>query len=298
MYNSTMKTYFEHKLKNLINVSKIVTIHYFEFEKTFNAEGEAHDFWELVFAEKESLICTANGKKITLEQGELLFHRPGEFHTLSTNGQKAPTVIILSFVCKSEAMRFFENKRIKPERSLIKFIYSILEEGKQTFDIPYSDPKLQKMRLLASPSLGGEQLIKNYLEIFLINLLRSQTETAEGNKIFLPHKEYAVKPVTGVIAVLENALGESLSIDDICCRTSYGRAYLFRVFKATTGKTIMEYYLSLKIERAKQLLREDNLSVKEIATSLAFCEPNYFTKTFKRLTGLTPSAYKKLSLKL
>ncbi len=298
MYNVLMKTYFEHKLKNLINVSKIVTIHCFEFEKNFKTEGESHDFWELVFAEKESLICTADGAEQILEQGELLFHKPGEFHTLSANGQKAPCVMILSFVCKSEAMQFFENKKIKPERSLCKFIYSILEEGKRTFDIPFSDPKLQKMRLLENPSLGGEQLIKNYLEILLINLLRAQTETEGGNKTFLPHKEYAAKPVTDVIAVMESSLGEALTVDDICHRTAYGRAYLFRIFKATTGKTMMEYYLSLKIERAKQLLREDELSVREISASLAFSEPNYFTKIFKKFTGLTPSAYKKRAMGL
>jgi two-component system response regulator YesN len=65
------------------------------------------------------------------------------------------------------------------------------------------------------------------------------------------------------------------------------------VFKEKTGKTIMEYYLKLKIERAKQLLRENELSVKQISELLAFNEPNYFTKTFKRIAGLTPTAYKK-----
>jgi two-component system response regulator YesN len=55
----------------------------------------------------------------------------------------------------------------------------------------------------------------------------------------------------------------------------------------------MEYYTSLKIERAKQLLLENEMTVKEIAARLAFNEANYFSKTFKRLTGLTPSQYRK-----
>ena len=57
----------------------------------------------------------------------------------------------------------------------------------------------------------------------------------------------------------------------------------------------MEYFTSLKIEKAKQLLRENELSVKEIADALAFDTPNYFSKTFKQLTGQTPSSYKKHS---
>lgn len=288
-----MKKYYKHKLQNLINVSKIVTIHYFEFEKNFKTTGESHDFWEIVYAEKESLICTANNVEIPLYQGEILFHKPGEFHTLAANQKKAPNVFILSFVCKSIAMQFFENKKFKLDTQLARFIYFILEEGKRTFDIPYSDPNLKKMKLLAQPTLGGEQLIKNYLELFLINLLRSQTETKNGNKTFLPRKELSSKPVNEVIRILENEIYNNLTINDLCEKTAYGRAYLFRIFKQKTGKTIMEYYLELKIERAKQLLRENELSVKEIAEQLAFNEPNYFSKTFKRLTGVTPTTYKK-----
>lgn len=293
-----MKKYFKHKLENLINVSKIVTIHYFEFEKNFKTKGETHDFWEIVYAEKESIICSADGVEIPLTQGEILFHKPSEFHTLAANGKTAPNVFILSFVCKSDAIRFFENKKFRLDAALARFIYFILEEGKKTFNIPYSDPNLKKMKLLSHPTLGGEQLIKNYLEIFLINLLRLQTETEHGNETFLPRKELSGKPVNDAIRVLQDGLYSALTIDEICAKTAYGRAYLFRVFKAKTGKTIMEYYLGLKIERAKQLLRENELSVKEIAETLAFNEPNYFTKTFKRITGLTPTAYKRRAMSL
>lgn len=294
-----MKNYFQHKLSNLISVSKIVTIHYFEFDKTFKTEGEAHDFWELVYAEKESLICTADYKEIILKEGDILFHKPNEFHTLSANGINAPNVFVISFVCKSDAMNFYENKVITLPPHLVKFIYSILEEGRKTFDISHSDPNLKEIKLLTNPTLGGEQLIKNYLEIFLINLLREQTETEQGNSIFLPWKELSIKkPVEEVTAILEENIYSSISIDEICKRTSYSKAYLFRVFKARTGKTIMKYYLELKISKAKQLLRENELSVKEISEKLAFSAPDYFTKTFKRIAGIAPLAYKKRSTAL
>ncbi|MBO7170474.1 MAG: helix-turn-helix transcriptional regulator [Clostridia bacterium] len=288
-----MKKYFKYKLQNLINVSEVVALHYLEFGKNFKTKGESHDFWELVYAEKESLICTADGREIPLMQGEILFHRPGEFHTLAANGQTAPSAFVLCFVCRSDAMAFFENRKLRLEKRLVKLLYSIWEEGKRTFDIPYSDMGRNQMRLLQNPTLGGEQLIKNYLEIFLIDLLRYYTETDSGNDIFLQRNELSEKPVKEVLHVLEGALYESLSIDDICEKTAYGRAYLFRVFKASTGRTIMEYYTSLKIEKAKQLLRENELSVKEIAERLCFNEANYFTKTFKRVTGLTPMAYRR-----
>ena len=49
-----------------------------------------------------------------------------------------------------------------------------------------------------------------------------------------------------------------------------------------------------EIEKAKQMLRENTLTIAQIADALAFDTPNYFTKTFKKITGSTPSAYKKM----
>ena len=288
-----MKRYFKHKPENLINITKIVTVNHFEFEKNFIFGGESHDFWEIVYADRESLICTADSRVIELKEGELLFHKPGEFHSLAANGFAPPSVYILSFVCKSSAMKFFENKKLKPNKNFAKYILSIFEEGTRTFAIPFSDPKQKKMTLIDMPSLGGGQIIKNYLEIFLINLLRFYTETESGNDTFLPQNKLSSKPVDEVMRILKANVSNQLTIDEICAETSYGRAYLFRTFKAETGKSIIEYFIDLKIEKAKQLILEGNMSVKDIAISLSFNEPNYFTKTFKRVTGMTPSTYKK-----
>lgn len=293
LYTDGMKKYFEHKLQNLINVSRIIAIHCFEFEQNFRTANEAHRFWEMVYVDRGRLTCTAGEQEITLCEGELLFHKPMEYHSLAADEKEMPRVYILCFACRSEAMRFFENKRLKAEPSYIKMIYSLFSEGKKTFRIPVSDPGIRKMEPVGHPPLGGEQMIKNYLEIFLISLLRAQTETEEGNEIFLHQNEYARKPIGDIIHVLKKGIYDSLSIDDICAETAYGRAYLFRVFKAATDQTIMEYYLSLKIERAKQLLQENEMTVKEIAARLAFNEANYFSKTFKRITGLTPTEYRK-----
>ena len=124
---------------------------------------------------------------------------------------------------------------------------------------------------------------------------RDQTETAQGNTTFLPWKELSTKPIDDVTAVLKENIYSALTIDEICAKTNYSKAYLFRIFKAKTGKTIMAYFIELKINQAKQLLRENELSVREISEKLAFTTPDYFTKTFKRVTGLTPLSYKKRS---
>ena len=52
------QAYYQHKIENLLTVSKIVTVHYFEFEKNFKGHEESHDFWELVRGKgKCFLLC-------------------------------------------------------------------------------------------------------------------------------------------------------------------------------------------------------------------------------------------------
>jgi len=288
-----MKQYFRHKIENLLVVSKIITVHYFEFGKNFMTTGESHNFWELVYADKSDVDCIADNKRVTLREGEMLFHKPNEFHAIAANGKNAPNVLIISFECKSEAMSFYEDRKISPSRRNLQFLYAILEEAKKTFDIPFSDPNAKKIELLPSPTLGGQQLIKNYLEIFLIDVMRSMTETESGNKTFLKDRAFDKKPVANVVKVLSENVFLPLSIDQICKKTNYSRSYLFREFKAETGKSIIQYFIDLKIEKAKELLRENDLSIKEISEKLAFDTPNYFSKTFRKLTAFTPTAYRK-----
>lgn len=288
-----MKKYFRHKLQNLINVNKIVTIHYFEFDKNFTFSKESHDFWEIVYVDKENFYCNVNGKEILLSEGEIIFHKPNVPHSHYADGKTAPNVFIISFECKSQSMQFFEDKKFLLDDKLKKFIYLIIDEAKKTFDIEVFNPNLRKLNLLKNPSLGGEQLLKNYLEIFLVDLLRNQTETKKGNSSFLTKNEYDNKFIDDVIKLLKSNVCYKVSIDDLCNSTAYSRAHLFREFKRVTGKTIMNYYCDLKMEKAKQLLREKEFSISIIAEKLNFDTPNYFSKTFKKKIGLTPLQYRK-----
>ncbi len=295
IFNMKIK-YYKRKLENLLVIDKIVTIHYLELAKDFNFREESHDFWEIVYSDKESVIANSDDNKITLEEGEMIFHKPSERHSLAADGKSAPNVFIISFVCKSHAMQFFENKKIRLDKNLVKFIYMIADEGKKTFNLPYFNPDLKKLELLPSPTLGGEQLVKNLLEILLIKVMRSETEKNK-NDSFFPHSEEDGGNVTKrVIDFMKKHLKDSITIQDICDEVNYNKSYIFRTFKRDTGSTVMNYYNRIKIEKAKQFLREGKLNVSQIAETLAFDTPNYFSKNFRKITGYSPLQYKKIYL--
>ena len=71
--------YVKTDIKSIINVSKIVTIHYYEFDKNFVFNGESHNFWEMVYVDKGKVLVSCNGNDVTLSQGDIIFHKPNLF---------------------------------------------------------------------------------------------------------------------------------------------------------------------------------------------------------------------------
>lgn len=69
--------------------------------------------------------------------------------------------------------------------------------------------------------------------------------------------------------------------------------YLNRIFKKRTGSTIFSYLKALRVEQAKQLLSTTYLQIGEIAEITGFSDEYYFSRTFKKCTGSTPSFYRK-----
>ena len=72
----------------------------------------------------------------------------------------------------------------------------------------------------------------------------------------------------------------------------YGKSYLSRIFKEQTGDTISRYAAVKKTDEAKRLIRESNLNFSQISDRLSFDNPQYFSRVFRRITGMTPTEFK------
>lgn len=281
--------YIKHKIANLITISKIVTIHYYEFDKNFYYDGESHDFWEMVYIDAGNVKITTNNKEFFLKQGEVIFHKPNEFHTLKTDKDTAANVFVLSFVCSSEAMSFFKGKTMLVPSKLKQHISTIIEEYSLTFNsMAIEDIKLE---LKENPPIGGQQMIKTYLEQFLILLIRSENDN--HNLRIFPSKEIMENHlVSQMIQIIEENTYRKITVDQICSHLNYSRAYLSKIFKSTSGYTILEYILMNKIREAKKLIREERYNFTQISDLLAFDNPHYFSTVFKKIANMTPTNYK------
>ena len=127
-------------LKQDLVVNEIYTVHYFEFSKNYVFEGESHPFWEFVYVDKGEVNAMRDGEEIRLTKGQILFHKPNEFHTLMANGVTAPNILIVSFNCDSEAMKFFENKVVSIGDQERRLLATIIAESEKAFSTPLDDP--------------------------------------------------------------------------------------------------------------------------------------------------------------
>ena len=286
--------YIKHKIANLIAINKIVTIHYFEFAKNFVFNGESHDFWEMVYVDSGEIEVSANKKRHTLRQGNVIFHKPNEFHTLKTGCHSHANVFVISFVCSSEAMKFFKGKTMLLPGKLRKYISVILEEFKETFkEMDYGAVKLETKE---NPPIGSQQIIRINLEQLLIMLIRQEQEKRDI-RIFPSKESMENHLVSYIMQEIEKRLYEKISVEELCAQLNYSRAYLSKIFKMHSGYTISEYITKMKIQEAKRLIREGKYNFTQISDKLAFDNPHYFSAVFKRVTNMTPGSYKNSAIR-
>lgn len=91
---------------------------------------------------------------------------------------------------------------------------------------------------------------------------------------------------------LEEDPGGLPVVDALIEEFDVSRTHFFRVFKEQTGQSPYKYHLQLKIRRAGEMLRDSNLTVKQISIALGFRNPYHFSKLFRTKTGRSPSEYR------
>jgi len=124
-------------------------------------------------------------------------------------------------------------------------------------------------------------------QVFAAMLLRMAREVHDNEvKVDLPLR---------LKLYIDNRMDFTLSVEQLAQQFHLNSNYVTVVFKRKYGMTPKQYMLERKIDCAKQLLQNRNCEIKEIAATLAFSSVYHFSNTFKRLTGMTPTEYRRES---
>ncbi len=146
-----------------------------------------------------------------------------------------------------------------------------------------------------SVELGEVEIAEEPNRVILENL--DSRLKSLGFEIIDDRKGKIIEKIKTELISLIHGDGEDNNLNisqHITAKLHYDYAYLSNLFSEVEGTTIEKFLISLKIERVKELLVYDELSLSEIAWKLGYSSVSHLSAQFKKLTGLTPSFYKSL----
>lgn len=155
------------------------------------------------------------------------------------------------------------------------------------FNIPYTSVDLGVVEVL-------ENLTQQQRDLLKANLLKSGLELLDDKRSIL------IERIKNVITEMIHYTDELPSVnysEYISEKLGYDYTYLSNIFSEVKGITIQQFIIINKIERAKELLLYDELNLTEISYKLHYSSVAHLSNQFKKVTGLSPSFYKKMKQK-
>ena len=281
-------------LEDSITINRVISVHYFQYMSDFSFPGESHDFWELVCVDRGEIDALAGERRLTLKKGNILFHKPNEFHNVLTNGKVSPSLVVIGFVCHSPAIKSFEDQLMSVQDTEKELLAQIIVEARNTFRGRLDDPYQEELIFNSEPlTFGSAQLIRHYLEQLIIHLYRryfSYSLPVRSSR-FLAEASSGNDTYNRIVRYMEEHLGERMTIDRICRDNLVGRSQLQKLFRDTKGCGVIEFFSMMKIDTAKQMIRDNQLNFTQIADRLGYSSIHYFSRQFKQITTMTPSEY-------
>ena len=289
-----MKQRKETQVTNAFTVDAIVTVYHFQVpdvepDSPVESRNVSYDFWQLYYVEQGEYACRIDGKPLALHPGQLLMCEPGKVRT--TLLQRSAFVGIVSFRCSSDYMGLLKNTPIPLSAEMKKNLSGILKMGTDMFT-PVTDPQMfvgQELR--ADASDHQLQMVKNRLELLLIDLYDSVNQIQNHGTIAQNQQNYYEHQFEAIAEFLRSNLHRNVTVAEICAHTGFSDNTVKRICRHAVGSGVIHYFLTLKIEKAKQMLRQTDMNCTQIAERLGFSSIHYFSRLFKRLTGLSPQQY-------
>ena len=276
-----------------ITISQLFTIHYFENFEDYFFPGERHNFWELLYVDRGEILVETDRfpEPICMRQGDLILHRPNEFHSFYANSLMPHNLLVLSFSTPSPAMEQFDHQVLFRRHPAVRLILGqILDAAKDSFSSPLGDPNVPRLIRRPEAPFGSEQILINYLELLLITLYRS-IGTFSGSESPEQPAKFSANYVDTAIDYMKANLTTRIRLEDICSQATVSRSQLQKAFSRQTGKSVMEYLASLRIAEAKFLIRTRRMSFTEIAERLCYSSVHHFSRQFHAAVGMSPSEY-------
>lgn len=221
------------------------------------------NYYDLTIILNGEMQYYINDKFCSLKTGDAICHKPNSIQ--SRNPQKIR--------CDYFSVNFTSTEKIDLPDYIEGIVSNEILLLISTFDEIKSKPYLDPSNTL--------NVLLNSLITIIENNLKQECLSDTTNKI---------------MKFIKENLSTKITLNDISKLTFFTPIYCDTLFKKETGKSIINYLLDERIAKAKSLLIEGSLSLTKIAEISGFYDYNYFSRTFKKKTGYTPTQYKNFNL--
>lgn len=279
-------------LETPMQVSGLVSAFRCALQQDFRYDGEVHTGWEFVYVDSGRIMAQADDKRYIVRSGEMIFHKPMEYHNLNPYHGDA-TIIVCCFHCSYPDMKFFENKILSLNQRQKQYLADIVTNS-EVFLLQKSPTEISADgRMFPKPdgASSNGQAIKNTIELLLLSLHATQGVPVQSRANSYSQHLTRKRLTEAIRSYLEKNLGNAVSLAEIAEAFSYSVSTIKTVFREETGKSIIAYYNDLRLSAAKELLKENTLSIAEIAEQLGFHSTSHFSSFFKKETGVSPNRF-------
>ena len=267
-----------------MEVSALFTTFCYYYTPDFAFEGESHKAWELVYVIVGEVVLETDEQIIILKPGEAFLHKPEEFHQHRANNVVCNACFI-SFDASNPRLYEIAGIPLRITQSMQHLIQRITDEGAMYLAGKNEIPPRSTNEVY---EFACGQALKNSLELLLIDLIR-QKDISTTESTTVSRNEKAL--VQSIKMFLSQHLTQKLSLQDIANGLGYSVSHICYSFKKCMGMSIIQYFIALRINKAKELIAEGKRSLGEISDFLEFDTIQYFSSQFKKFVGVSPSQY-------
>lgn len=246
-----------------------------------------HDDWELVCTTEGSMGYFVNGECVSLHEGQAIFVNSRCMHyNYSIDGQDAKYMCLLLHPSLFDGHQAIREKYIDPLINNRSMTYRLLDRS-SAMPILTALKSIQQSRESGDPAMGltlmhcGFQIIER-----LYRDMASIPASAAAD-------EPRLEALHSMICYVQNHYSDEIALADIAAAGRVSKSSCCSIFRQYLQQTPVGYLTSYRLERSADLLRNTNLTITEISMHAGFASQSYFTETFRKHSGITPSEYRK-----
>ncbi|KOO51602.1 helix-turn-helix transcriptional regulator [Viridibacillus arvi] len=247
-----------------------------KYDKDWHSITHTHHFTEILYILKGKGTFIFSNKEVHVTEHDLIVVNPHVEHT-----EKSTTDLPLEYIALGIQGLAFTS----PDDSNLQVTFCNYKQEQESY-LFYLHQLIEEVE---KQHEGYELIAHNILEILLLKIMRKKAFTLEETSTQIMSKNLVF-----IKNYIKQHFREAINLDTLAEIIHINKYYLAHSFKKSVGISPIEYLIQTRIRESKILLETTNYSISDISTITGFSSQSFFSQSFKRVTKLSPSQYRKI----